>query len=452
MARDYKQLAVDIVRLVGGEENVISLTHCITRLRFKLKDESIAKDDEISQLNGVISVLKAGGQYQVVIGNHVTDVYDAIGANTKVNIGGEVAADDADAPKGSIVNRLVDTLSGIFMPILGGMSAAGLLKAFLIMFTTLGWLDESSSTYIVLYALGDGVFYFMPLFLAHSAATKFKCNPWVAMAIAAGLCYPDLAALETPALFGINFTLITYTSSVMPIIFAVYFQSKFEPLIKKYMPAIVSGIFTPVIVCLVTYILTLFIVGPVIDFLGSAIANGLVWLLQVAPLPAGFFIGCFWPCLIIFGMHWGFIPIIISNIGTLGYDVILPCTVGTNFAIGFAVLAVFLKTKDKELKQTAGAGAVSALLGGITEPGIYGVALKFKWPFVITCVGCGFCGAIAATAGLTQPVLMTTCLLTIPVIGTTVGWLDVVALAVASVIAFVGTLTIGFNDNMILKK
>lgn len=454
MARDYTQLAKDIVRLVGTEENVISLTHCITRLRFKLKDEAKANTDEISQLNGVISVLKAGGQYQIVIGNHVTDVYDAIGKSTGVKLGGEVDADGAadDAPKGSIVNRLVDTLSGIFMPVLPAMSAAGLLKAFLIMFSTLGWMDAAGSTYNVLYSLGDGVFYLMPLFLAYSAAQKFKCNPWIAMTVAAGLCYPSLAAIESPSLFGIPFIMITYTSSVIPIVVATWFQSKFEPLVKKWLPALISGIFTPVIVALVTFVLTLFIVGPVTSVVGSAIANALVWILQVAPPVAGFFIGCFWPCLIIFGMHWGFIPVIINNIQTLGYDVILPCTVGTNFAIGFAVLAVFLKTKNRDLKQTAGAAAVSALLGGITEPGIYGVALKYKKPFIITCLGCGLCGAIAATAGLTQPVLMTTCLITIPVIGTTVGWMDVVGLAVASVIAFVGTLTIGFNDDMILKK
>lgn len=451
MARDYTQLAKDIVRLVGTEENVISLTHCITRLRFKLKDETKAKKDELSQLNGVISVLQAGGQYQVVIGNHVTDVYDAIGKHTNVSLSGEVDADD-DAPKGNIVNQLIDILSGIFMPMMPAMTAAGLVKAFLVMFSSLGWLAEASNTYQVLYSLADGAFYFMPIFLAYNAAVKFKCNPFIAMTVAAGLCYPNLAGLENPSLFGIPFIMITYTSSVIPIVAATFFQSKLEPLVKKIIPQIVAGIFVPVIVALVTFILTLFIVGPITDVVGSSIAKALVWILNFAPPVAGFLIACLWPCLIIFGMHWGFIPIIINNIQTLGYDVILPVTVGSNFAIGFACLAVFLKTRNNELKQTAGAATVSALLGGITEPGIYGVALKYKKPFIITCLSCGICGIVAAMAHLTQPVLLTTCLITIPVIGTTVGWMDVVALAIASVLTFFGTYFFGFNDNMILKK
>ena len=451
MARDYNQLAKDIVRLVGTEENVISLTHCITRLRFKLKDESKADKDAISQLNGVISVLQAGGQYQVVIGNHVTDVYDAIGKVTNVSLSGSVDADD-DAPKGSFVNVLIDTLSGIFMPMMVGMSAAGLLKAFLVMFSSLGWMAEDSSTYMTLYALGDGVFQFMPIFLAYTAATKFKCNPWIAMAVAAGLCHGNLASLPEAKLFGIPFIMITYTSSVIPIVVATFFQSKFEKLVKKVIPPLIAGIFVPVIVAFVTFVLTLFIVGPITSIVGSAIATALVWVLDFAPPVAGFLIACFWPCLIIFGMHWGFIPIIINNIQTMGYDVILPITVGSNFAIGAACLAVFLKTRDKDLKQTAGAASVSALLGGITEPGIYGVTLKYKKPFIITCISCGVCGIIAAMSHLTQPVLLNTCLITIPVIGTTVGWMDVVALTVAAILTFVGTLTIGYNDDMILKK
>jgi len=202
----------------------------------------------------------------------------------------------------------------------------------------------------------------------------------------------------------------------------------------------------------VACVATIFVVGPVTDFIGRAIANGLTALLATVPLVAGFLIGALWPCLIIFGMHWGFIPVIMSNIGTLGYDVILPITVGTNFAVGTAALAVFLKTKNPELKETAAASTISALLAGITEPAIYGVVLKYKRPFVIMALSCGICGAIAATGGLTQAALMTTCVLTIPAIGGMVGWLDVVALAVASVLTFVGTLAFGFSDKMLLEE
>ncbi|WP_322153975.1 PTS transporter subunit EIIC [Paratractidigestivibacter sp.] len=453
MAKDYTKLAATIVELVGGEQNVSSVTHCITRLRFKLKDESLAQTERLNQTEGVISILKAAGQYQVVIGNHVTDVYDAIPKVSNIELGGEVEAEEEG---GNLLNRAINLLSGIFMPMLPAMSAAGLLKAFVIMFNTLGVLDSASTTYQLLYAMGDAVFYFMPIFLGRTAAKKFHCNDWTAMAIAAFLCYPTLTTLyngtDPVDLFGLPVTLISYTSSVLPIIVAVYVQSWVEKGLNKIVPDMLKGLLVPICTLFVACVATLFVVGPVTDFVGRAIANALSGLLATVPLVAGFLIGALWPCLIIFGMHWGFIPIIMSNIGTLGYDVILPITVGTNFAVGFAALAVFLKTKNPELKETAAASTISALFAGITEPAIYGVVLKYKRPFVIMALSCGVCGAIAATGGLTQAALMTTCLLTIPAIGGMVGWLDVIALAIASVITFVCTLIFGFSDEMLLTE
>ncbi len=452
MAKDYTKLAATIVELVGGEENVTSVTHCITRLRFRLKDEGLAQTEKLNQTEGVISILKAAGQYQVVIGNHVTDVYDAIPKVSNIELGGEVDQDEG----GSLLNRAINLLSGIFMPMLPAMSAAGLLKAFVIMFNTFGMLDSASTTYQLLYAMGDAVFYFMPVFLARTAAKKFRCNDWTAMAIAAFLCYPTLTTLFNGAdpvdLFGLPVTLISYTSSVLPIIEAVYCQSWIEKGLNKVVPDMLKGLIVPICTVFVACVATIFVVGPVTDFIGRAIANGLTALLAAVPLVAGFLIGALWPCLIIFGMHWGFIPVIMSNIGTLGYDVILPITVGTNFAVGTAALAVFLKTKNPELKEIAAASTISALLAGITEPAIYGVVLKYKRPFVIMALSSGICGAIAATGGLTQEALMTTCVLTIPAIGGMVGWLDVIALAVASVLAFVGTLAFGFSDKMLLEE
>ncbi len=454
MARDYAQLAKDIVRLVGGEENVSSLTHCITRLRFKLKDESLADKQKISQLNGVISVIQSAGQYQVVIGNHVGDVYDAIGANTGIKLGGEVDANADGGKKGNLLSKLIDTLSGIFMPIMPAMSAVGILKALLVMCTSFKWVAETNSTYRVLYALADGFFYLMPLFLAYSAAVKFKCNPWVAMVVAAGICNLTITASDAPNIFGIGFKQITYTSSVMPIILGTWVQSKIEKPLMKFMPSILKGIFGYLIVALLTYLVILFAVGPLTDLIGGWIADGLVWLLghKVLGPVGGFLIAGLWPVLIIFGMHWGFIPIIINNIQTMGYDVILPITVCTNFAVGFAVLAVVLKTKNAELRQTSISSAASALLGGVTEPGIYGVLLKYKKPFIIMAIGCAVGGCIAAFGHMTQGVLFNTSLITVPTIWATVGPLDVVAVGVASVISFVGTLLFGFNDKMIIEE
>lgn len=452
MAKDYAQLARTIIELVGGEENVTSVSHCITRLRFKLKDEDKAQTEKLNQTEGVISVIKSAGQYQVVIGNHVTDVYDAIPKVSNIELGGEV---DADEQGGNLFNRAINLISGIFMPMLPAMSAAGLLKAFVIMFNTFGVLDAASTTYQLLYAMGDAVFYFMPIFLARTAAQKFKCNDWTAMAIAAFLCYPTLTTLfngtDPVDLFGLPVTLISYTSSVLPIIVAVWVQSWVERALNKVTPDMLKGLIVPLFTVFVACVATIFVVGPVTDIIGKLIANALISLLNTVPLVAGFLIGALWPCLIIFGMHWAFIPVIMSNIGTLGYDVILPITVGTNFAVGAAALAVFLKTKDTGLKEIAAASSVSALLAGITEPAIYGVVLKYKRPFVIMGLSCGVCGAIAATGGLHQAALMTTCVLTIPAIGGMVGWLDVIALAVAAAITFVATLAFGYSDKMLLE-
>ena len=454
MARDYEALARTIIELVGGEDNVLGVTHCITRLRFTLKDESKAQTEKLNQTEGVISVMQAAGQYQVVIGNHVTDVYDAVGKVSNIKLGGEVEAEGAE--KQNIVNRLINLISGIFMPALPAMSAAGLIKAFVIMCETFGWLSSESTTYTILYGLGDAVFYFLPIFLARGAAKKFNCNEWYAMAIAAGLCYPDLADLysagESVSLFGIPLTLVSYTSSVLPIIVAVWFQSVVEHFLTKHVPDALNGILTPLITVFVTFVATLFVVGPITDFVGNIIADALVWLLDAIPLIAGFLIGTLWPCLIIFGMHWAFIPIVQSNMATLGYDVILPITVGTNFAIGTACLAVFLKTKNKKLKDTAASAALSALLSGVTEPGIYGVCLKYKRPFIIACLCCGVCGAIAASCHLTQATMMTTCVLTIPAIYAVVGPMEVVSLLVAAIGTFILTYLFGFDDSMILAE
>lgn len=454
MARDYNALAQTIVDLVGGEDNIVSVAHCITRLRFKLKDESLAKTEELNQTEGVISVVHGNGQYQVVIGNHVVDVYNALAKSGVLKLEGEVEQEVAS--KGSIVNRLIDVISSIFLPIIGAFTGAGLIKALCVMISTFGWMSADSTTYQILYAIGDAAFYFLPLLLAVTSARKFGADQFVAVTIAGALCYPTLQTLYSAGdavdFFGLPVVLISYTSTVIPIILATYAQAKFEGLLNRFLPAVLRGILSPVIALLVIVPLTLLVVGPVTNYAGVLIANALVWVLDAVPAVAGFLIGALWPCLIVFGMQWGFVPIILTNIATLGYDVILPITVGGNFAFGAVALAVFLKTRDTELKEMALSGSLSALIGGVTEPVIYGIALRYKRPFVVACLSCGVCGAIAAAFGCTQPVMMNTSLITIPAIWGAAGAMDVVALCVAMVLSFVGTLTVGFNDEMLLKK
>lgn len=457
MARDWHKLASDIIDLVGGEDNINSVTHCITRLRFRLKDEGKADDKKIGQLEGVIQVMHAQGQYQVVIGTHVTDVYDEAIKIIPNKAGGEVDPDDDGNAKGNVVGKLLDIITGIFTPFLPAFTAAGLMKAIAVMCSSFGWLDSASSTCIILNAIGDGLFQFLPIFLGYTAGKKFGANEWITMAIAAFLCHPDIAALSTTfpdgaTFFGIPVTLpgSGYLQSVIPIILAAYLQSWVEKPLKK-MPDILRGLFAGMITLFVTGVVTILVVGPVANAISNAIATGLIALLSTVPAVAGFLIAGLWPVLIIFGMHWAFIPVIISNIGTLGYDVILPVTVGTNFAVGACCLAILIKSKDQDVKENALNCMASAWLGGITEPAIYGILLKYKRPFAVMAISCAFCGAFAAGFGMQQAALITTSVITLPAVYAMCGLPEIIAIVIAVVLSFVGTLTVGYDDKMLLE-
>ena len=403
MATDWNKLATDVIELVGGEENITSITHCVTRLRFMLKDEAKADDEKIGKLDGVIQVMHASGQYQVVIGAKVGEAYDAVVAQLPNLVAGEVADDDAadegkEKGKGGFsLNSLFDIVSGIFVPFIGIFTAAGLARALATMAVTLGWLSAESSTYIILNAIGDGVFQFLPIFIANTAAKKFKCNQWVAMGVAAFLVAPSMVGLKDafaeaggPTLFGIPVIMPDsgYLQAVFPIIFAVYLQSWLEKPIKL-LPQIARDLLGNMLVLVCTSLITLLVVGPVVNTISGWIAAGLMSILGVAPGVAGFLIAALWPVLIIFGLHWGIIPIMISNLMTMGYDVIGPITNGTNYVIGATVLAILVKTKKNSIRTTATECLASAWLGGITEPAIYGLLIKYKRPFVTMALSCG---------------------------------------------------------------
>lgn len=461
MARDWNQLASDIIELVGGEDNIASITHCVTRLRFKLKDEAKADDQKVGALDGVIQVMHASGQYQVVIGKDVALAYDAAVAQLPNLAGGEVAADDEpEEKKGFSLDSLFDVVSSIFVPFIGIFIAAGLMRAFALMAVTFGLLQDTSSTYVILNAIGDGVFQFLPIFIARNAAKKFKCNEWVAMAVAAFLCAPNMVALnETfgeaggPTLFGLPVILPAagYLQSVFPIIFAIYLQSWIEKPVSK-LPGLVRDLFGNLIVLFLTSVITLLVVGPTINTVANALAQGMVTIMNVVPTLAGFLLGALWPVIIIFGMHWGIIPIQISNMMTLGYDSIAPITNATNYVIGAACLAILLKSKKQQIRNTATECMASAWLGGITEPAIYGLLLKYKRSFGTMALACGIGGAIAATMGCQQTGIFTSSIFTLPILAANVGMWQMVGCGVAVVVGFVLTYLFGFNDDMVADE
>lgn len=452
MAKNYDQLSKDIVKYIGGTENVISLFHCATRLRFKVKDTGVVDKENLSQLSGVIKVLDSGGQIQVVIGNHVADVCEAVFQNTGLKR--EAGAEEGE--KQNLLNTFMDTISGIFAPMLGAMSGAGMLKALLILLTTLNVLTPEMGTYRILQAAGDGVFTFLPIILAVTASKKFKANTYVAMGIAAALVYPDLTAAfsagEALTFLKIPVVLVSYTASVIPIIISVYLLSKLEKALNKVMPEMVKGFLVPLVSLMVIVPLTYLVVGPIADTAGKLLASGYTGLVGLNPVIAGGLLGLIWPAAVMFGVHWGFVPIVMNNIATYGRDTLFVITGPNNMAQAGATLGVFLKTKNKEIKELAGPSALSAVLAGITEPAIYGITLRFKKPFFIGAVFSGIAGAIVAAAGTGAPALLGTSLLSLPgYIGTGfVGFL--IACAIAYFGSAIVTYLFGYSDDMLPEK
>lgn len=450
--KNYDQLSKDIVKYIGGEENVISLFHCATRLRFKVKDETGVDKKRLEQLKGVITVINSGGQMQVVIGNDVADVYEAIFANTGLKPENK-ENDNKRQEKKNLLNTFMETISGIFAPVLGAMSGAGMLKALLILCTTCGLLTADMGTYRILYAAADGVFTFIPMFLAITAARKFKANEFVSLGIAAALVYPDMTAAfsagEALSFLKIPVVLVSYTSSVIPIVISIYVLSKLEKGLKKVVPSVCKTFLTPMLSLMIMVPATYLVIGPISDTAGKLLASGYTALVGFNPMIAGGILGLIWPAAVMFGLHWGFVPIVMNNIAEYGRDTLFVITGPNNMAQAGATLGVFLKTKNKEIKELAGPAALSAVLAGITEPAIYGVTLRFKRPFFIGAVFSGIAGAIVAVAGTGAPTLLGTSILTLP------GYIGVgfAGFLIACAIAYFGsaivTYLFGYSDDML---
>lgn len=451
--KNYDDLSKKIAACVGGADNVNSLFHCATRLRFKVKDGGKVDKTRLEQLEGVITVIEGGGQVQVVIGTHVGEVYDAVIKNTGISAGDETAGAGSGEKK-NLLNVFMDTVSGIFAPMLAAMCGAGMLKGILILCTTMGWLSADMGTYRILYAAADGVFTFLPVFLAFTAAKKFHANEFVAVGIAAALVYPDItvayAAKEALTFLRIPVVMVNYTSSVIPIIISVYALSKVEKVLKKVLPDIVKNFMVPLISLTVMVPATFLVIGPIADTAGKLLASGYTGLVALNPIVAGFILGLLWPMVVMFGLHWGFAPIVMNNIAEYGRDTLFTITGPNNMAQAGATLGVFLKTKNKELKQLSGSAALSAVLAGITEPAIYGITLKYKKPFYIGMVFSGIAGAIVAACGAGAPTLLSTSILTLP------GYIGkgFAGFCIACAIAYFGsaivTFLFGFKDDMIL--
>lgn len=397
---EYKALAQDILNRVGGKENIVSLVHCATRLRFKLKDNGKADAEGLKANPGVIMVVESGGQFQVVIGNHVHDVWQAVRQEAGLSDDSEPTAESVE--KGSLLGQIIDVVSGIFTPFIGVLAASGILKGMLALAVVCGWLTPQQGTYKIWFAASDALFFFFPLFLGYTAGKKFGGNPFVSMVIGGALTHPLMIqafeASQAPGaavehFLGIPVTFINYSSSVIPIILASWVCCWLERKSNALLPSSMKNFFTPAICLAVVVPLTFLLIGPLATWLSHLLAQGYQIIYAVAPWLAGAAMGALWQVCVIFGLHWGLIPLMINNLTVLGHDSMLPMLLPAVMGQVGAVLGILLKTRDARQKVLAGS-AFSAGIFGITEPAIYGLTLPLRRPFIFGCVAGAIGGGI----------------------------------------------------------
>ena len=395
--RDYEKLAVDIINAVGGKENIVKAARCATRLRLVLKETPKDAHKKVSELTGVITVVENNGQFQVVIGTHVGKVFDKV--QTIVDL------DDSskdEAPKGTILNRVIATMSAVFAPFIYILAAAGILQGCLILINMAYPSFQSTGTYEVLSFMSWAPFTFLPIFIAITASRHFKCNMFIAVACCASLVSPTwseiaarIAGGENISFLGIALAETTYTSSVLPPLFLVWILSYVEKFVEKSLPDVVKSLFTPLLCMIIMVPLTIVAIGPVSDNLATAIANGYNSLYNFAPALAAAVIGGLWQIVVIFGVHWGVTPMCLANYDMYGMDTFQAFQTMAVVAQMGAAFGVFLKAKKMETKNVSLSAGITGIFG-ITEPAIYGVTLKYKKPFICGCVA-GALGAVVAS-------------------------------------------------------
>ena len=450
---DNHKIALQIIDGVGGKENVSGLTHCFTRLRFVLKDESKASKDKVSNIEGVIQVVEASGQFQVVLGNKVEAIYEEI----MPLLENPDTEDSEQDKKVGIGTKILNVVTAIFTPTIPAIAASGMLKGILAVAALIGLnvyhVDiKTFNTYIILNAASDALFYFMPVILARSAAKVFKTNEYIAMTLGATLCYPTLVELMTGnkavTLFGIGITKANYVSSVVPIIIAVFVLAYVEKFVKKIMPDVLKIIMVPTLSLLIMVPATLMIFGPIGIYIGNAVNWAYHYIMNLSPILLGAFVGGIWCVLVIFGAHRAIIPIGINDVAKTGRQNLLAFAGAANFSQAGAALGVFFKTKNKNLKTVAASATVTALFG-ITEPAIYGANLRLKKPMVYAVISGALGGALMGWGGSYGNAFANQGVLTIPVYASA-GTKAFICYILGCLIAFGGacilTVILGFND------
>lgn len=401
MSKKYEKLAEQLIKELGGKKNITDAYHCQTRLRFKLADEEKVDDDKVSEIEGVVKVIRNAGVYQVVIGTHVAEVFEEVEKLVDIKKGsGSVES----AQKKNPVEVIIDFVAGVFQPVIPALSGAGMVKALLALLVVSRVISDETQTYMLLNMFADGVFYFLPMILAFTTAQKLKCNPILAAGVAAMMLHPNwtnLVAEGAPVHFfeWIPFTLASYASSVIPVILVIFVQAYVEKFLKKWIPKAVELVFLPMLTFLIMGTLAFSVLGPIGSILGGYLGTFFNFLSETAAWAPAVLVGGLLPLMVMFGLHNGVAPLGVMQMANLGYDSIFgPGCLCSNMAQATAGAVVAFRTKNKKTKQIAVSGSVTAYMG-ITEPILYGVSLPKKYPLIATMIG-GACGGLYA--GLTQ--------------------------------------------------
>lgn len=465
----YDELATFIIKNVGGKDNINNLIHCITRLRFYLKDESKANDDILKNQRGILDVMHAGGQYQVVIGNEVTNVYDAVikqlpglSDNPSPQTNNQ---DDGKNPVSRAFSNLIGFITGSMSPVIGVIAASGIIKGLLALLTLpqLGaLLSVKSPVYVTVSAMADSAFFFLPVLVGFAAAKRLGSDPMIAAVIGGFLVYPQMITWgkSMTIMFSLgswNFQFLNYSYSIFPMILAAWLAKECEQWLKKVLPSYLQMIFTPLITILVVSTITLVITGPIIQGAANGIAVFINWLVSASGWVGGLIIGAFYQLLVIFGLHWGVVPLVAQQIASTGQSSLNAIICATMVSQGAAVLAVAIKSKKADMKELGIAAAISAFCG-VTEPAIYGINLRYKKVFASGCIGSAFGGLVTGLMhgtmyGFTGGLIGFSSFFN-PAHPTQLNsfYTFLIASAVSIIVSFIAVWVWGYNDNMTMGK
>lgn len=466
--KDYRGLAEKIIERIGGKENVENVIHCVTRLRFYLKDNTKAETEEIKKLDGVMGVAEASGQYQVVIGPAVDEVYKEVVSQLSLHKDSETVSDKADGSEKGFAkgirngfNRLIGVITGSVMPIINILAAAGIIKGLLAVLTTSNIISDTGTAYLIINAMADAVFYFLPILVGYNAAKQLNGNPILTAVIGGVIIYPTIleAAGSEMSIFTIgsfDFPFVEYTYSIFPMILAAWFVKVLENWLKSWVSSYIQAIFIPIVVIGIVGAATIIITGPVLVGFSTLLANGLETSLEFNAPIFGAVINGFYQILVVFGLHWGIIPVYVNDFATLGYSYLSAMVSMTIVGQAGAALGVAVKTKKADIKEVGYAGAFSAFCG-ITEPAIYGINLRFKRPFICASIASAIGGLLTGLFGINMW----------SIIGSIIGlpsfidpdqgitsnfWYAVLVTFITLFAAFILTYIWGYNDNMEMEK